>query len=142
MEALFLGGRGGGRAEGYSYHASPVLHRPQKKTLFRRFFLTKSTTGSTSTCVIFLHVCTIFRNSAITPATTSIRKRTTRRWTLWCSHYTNVAKQQQFSCPVSWDIVAEVSTCGSSGLDLIFPVLYPSTNFTAGRAGASSSRGN
>ena len=38
------------------------------------------------------------------------------------------------------DIVAQVSKCGSSGLDLIFPVLYPSNNFTAVRAGASTSR--
>ena len=39
------------------------------------------------------------------------------------------------------DSVAEVSECGSRGLDLIFPVLYLSNNFTAVRAGTSTSRG-
>ena len=34
------------------------------------------------------------------PVTPLIRKCTTRRWTLRCSHY-SVAKRQQFSCPLS-----------------------------------------
>ena len=38
------------------------------------------------------------------------------------------------------DIVAQVSKCGSSGLDLIFPVLYSSNNFIAVRVGTSTSR--
>ena len=38
------------------------------------------------------------------------------------------------------DIVAEVSKCGSRGLDLIFPVLCLSNHFTAVRAGTSTSR--
>ena len=37
------------------------------------------------------------------------------------------------------DIVAEVSKCGSRGLDLTFPVIYLSNTFTAVRAGTSTS---
>ena len=47
-----------------------------------------------------------------------------------------------FVRPKDCDIVAEVSKCGSRGLDLIFPVPYLSNNFTAIRAGTSTSRGD
>ena len=40
------------------------------------------------------------------------------------------------------DIVAEIWKCCSRGLDLIFPVLFLSNNFTAVRAGTSTRRDN
>ena len=74
---------------------SPVLHRPQKK-IWKADFPDKSTTGTTSTSV-FLR--TTFRNSAITPASPLIKKSTTLRSSLWCSHC-SLAKRPQFSCPL------------------------------------------
>ena len=51
-------------------------------------------------------------------------------------------KRQQFSRrPRAPTLSLQVSKCGSSRLHVIFPVLYPSNNFTAARAGASTSRG-
>ena len=70
---------------------TPVLHRPQNKSDIAVFWR-KSTTVSTS--VYFS--CTTLRHSDISPGTPLIRKCTTRRWTLWCSHY-SVAKRPHFS---------------------------------------------
>ena len=42
---------------------------------------------------------TTFRTSVITPASPLIKKSTTLRSSLWCSHC-SVAKRQQFSCPL------------------------------------------
>ena len=77
------------------YHPAPVLHRPQPPPTTVDYF-DKSTTGSTSTSVFLRKM---FRNSAATPASPLIRKSTTLRSTLWCSHY-SVAKRQQFSYPL------------------------------------------
>ena len=67
--------------------ASPTRKKKKKAS-------DKSSTGSTSTPVF-----TIFRNSAIAPASPLIRKSTTLRPTLWCSNC-SVTKRQQFSCPL------------------------------------------
>ena len=71
-----------------------------KKKWHFAYFLHKSTTGSTSTCVLVYFSCTTFRRSATTSATLLIPKCTTPRWTLRCSNY-SVAKRQQFSCALS-----------------------------------------
>ena len=64
--------------------------------------------------------CTTFRNSAIAPATPSIQKRTTRRWTLRCSHY-SVANQQQFAFPLRTAILSLKLEKGvAEGLILLF----------------------
>ena len=71
-------------------HLCCIAHKKKKK----KKASDKSSTGSTSTPVF-----TIFRNSAIAPASPLIRKSTTLRPTLWCSNC-SVTKRQQFSCPL------------------------------------------
>ena len=65
----------------------------------------------------------MFRSSPKTPASPLIRKSTTLRSTLWCSHY-SVAKRQQFSCPLRRhpDFAGEFGQRGSRSLDLFFLV--------------------
>ena len=48
---------------------------------------------------------TTFRNSAITPASSLIKKSTSLRSSLWCSHC-SVAKRQQFSCSLGTAILS------------------------------------
>ena len=48
--------------------------------------------------LLVFNVYMMCRVSATTPASPLIRKSTTLRFPLWCSHY-NLAKRQQFSCP-------------------------------------------
>ena len=91
-----------------------------------------------------LYLCisfTTFRNSAITPATPSIQKRTTRRYSLdaltavWQSDISFRALQGPGHCRSSLKMWFQY---------LIFPVLYllsVSNNFTAVLAGTSTSRG-
>ena len=87
-------GGGVGRARVVSTSvASPRTPRPKKNN--NADSADKPTTGSTFTSVLLMY----HRNSAITPALPLIRKSTTLRSTLWCSHY-SVAKRQQFSCPL------------------------------------------
>ena len=102
------------------YHPAPVLHRPQPPPTTVDYF-DKSTTGSTSTSVFLRKM---FRNSAATPASPLIRKSTTLRSTLWCSHY-SVSKRQQFSYPLLIDFVAEVGKCRCRSLGLSFLVVWP-----------------
>ena len=114
----------------------PVLHRSRKKKKIADS-LHKSSTGSTSTCVFFLRdIPSFYHNSSHTsdpkmhhPAMDSLVL------SLQCGKATAV-----FVPSKDCDIVAEVSKCGSRGLDLIFPVLYLSNHFTAVRAGTSTSR--
>ena len=84
----------------------------------------KSKSGSPSTSV-FLRA--MFRYSAITPASPLVRKSTTVRSTLWCSHY-SVAKQQRavFVSSRQREFVAQVEKSGSRSLDLFFLGLWQS----------------
>ena len=74
---------------------APVLHRPQKNEKSR--FSGQIHDWKNLYLRVFLR--TMFHNSAITPASPRIRKSTTLRSNLLCSHY-SVAKLQQFSCPL------------------------------------------
>ena len=77
----------------------------------------------------------------MTPATPSIIKRATRRWTFRCPHY-SVAKRQQFSCFLRTATLSlKFEKVIPEGCICFFPVLYPSNNVTAVREGTSSSRG-
>ena len=68
--------------------------------------------------------CTTFRRSATTSATLLIPKCTTRRWTLRCSHY-SVVKRQQFSCALSTaTLPLKLENVVPEGWIMIFPVLY------------------
>ena len=100
-----------------------------KKNAISPISLKKSATGSTSASVFFLYNST-FRISAISPDTPLIRKRTTGRWTLRCSHHVQTVwrKRQQFSSLKFQNVVPDAWT-------LIFPVLYSSNNFSAVRGG-------
>ena len=60
---------------------TPVLHLPQKKML-RRFFEQIYDRKHLYLCIFLVYVYSTFRNSAITSATTLLRRCTTRRWTL------------------------------------------------------------
>ena len=75
-------------------HLCCTAHKKKRRRLFAQSYDWKR--------LFYLSIfsCTTFRHSAITPATLLIRKCTTRRWTLKCSHY-SVAKRQQFSCALS-----------------------------------------
>ena len=71
---------------------TPVLQCPQIEIVFWSFSCLKIETWKHHRCIF----CTVFRNSALTPARQLIPKCATLRWTLWCSHY-SVSKWQQFS---------------------------------------------
>ena len=115
-------------------HLCCTAHEKKKKIADS---LHKSSTGSTSTCVFFLRdIPSFYHNSSHTsdpkmhhPAMDSLVLSPQ------CGKVTAV-----FVPSKDCDIVAEVSKCGSRGLDLIFPVLCLSNHFTAVRAGTSTSR--
>ena len=120
-------------------HLCSTAHK--KKRYFADFVHKSTTAGSTFTFVFFLYNTTS-RHSAITPATPLFRKCTTQRWTLWCSHH-SVAKRQQFSCRLKTATLSlKFPNVFPAGWICFFPVPYPRNNFTAARAGASTSRGN
>ena len=73
----------------------PVLHRPQKKNEKPIFRANPRLEAPLPPFILG----TTFRNSAVTPASTLIKKSTTLRSSLWCSHC-SVAKRLQFSCPL------------------------------------------
>ena len=113
---------------------TPVLHGPQKRKKNSRF-LEQIDDWKHTYLRFFLR--TMFRNSAVTPASPLIRKSTTLRSSLWCSHY-SVAKatavfvsSRHRDFVAEGDFVAEVGKCGSRSLDLLFLVLWPSVFFTA-----------
>ena len=73
-----------------------MLHRPQKKNLKSRFSGQRPRLEAPPP-PCFLR--TTFRHSTTTPASPLIKKSTTLRSSLWCSHC-SVTKRQQFSCPL------------------------------------------
>ena len=75
-------------------------------------------------------VRTTFRNSAITPASLLIRKSSTLRFTLWCSH-DSVAKREQFSCPLGTTSLLLKLENVVPGRWMFFLLLWPSIFFTA-----------
>ena len=124
----------GGKAFHVFVGACYVLHLPHKNDISPIF----CTNLRLEAPLPLYFSSTNFRNSAVTPATPLIRKCTTRRWTLRCSHY-SVAKGQQFFVPsTDCDIVAELSKCGFGGLDLFSRAI--SNKLTAVRARTSTSR--
>ena len=82
---------------------TPVLHRPQNN-----FLPILGTNPRLEAPLPLYFSCTTFRNSVITLATPSIQKRTTRRWTLRCSHYKRVKATVVFVPCKDRDIVAQV----------------------------------
>ena len=106
---------------------SPVIASPTKKNRTADYS-DKPTTGSTSTSVFFLSA--MFCNSAITPASLLIRKSSTLRFTLWCSH-DSVAKREQFSCPLGTTSLLLKLENVVPGRWMFFLLLWPNIFFTA-----------
>ena len=115
----------------------PVLHRPQTKRKFCRRYFAQIYDWSTSTCVFFLYDIPSFchNSSHISDPKMHHPAMDSLVLSLQCGKATAV-----FVSSKDCDIVAQNSKCGSSGMDLIFPVLYPGNNFTAVRTGTSTSR--